>query len=143
MLDQMSFLLDTDVVTAYNKRNLPLKLARWLQVNEGDSYLSVVSIAEMHHGLPGVEDKDHVILSERVAQTEIILLESMEPLDVGVLVEWKRLLAQLKKINRTMTCEDSLLAATALARGHKMATGNTRHFAPAEQFGLRVENSLV
>ncbi len=138
----MSFLLDTDIVSAYNKRSMPSKLRRWLTVNEGDSFLSLVSIAEMRFGLPGVEDKDHAVLAERVARTEILFIESIEGLDVDVLVEWKKLLAKLKTINRTMTCEDSLLAATALKRQHTMATLNTRHFAPAVQFGLKVENPL-
>jgi predicted nucleic acid-binding protein len=41
------------------------------------------------------------------------------------------LLADLKLRNRTMTCEDSLIAATALYRGHTVATHNKRHFEPA------------
>jgi predicted nucleic acid-binding protein len=40
------------------------------------------------------------------------------------------LLADLKVKNRTMTCEDSLIAATALFRGHTIATHNKRHFEP-------------
>jgi predicted nucleic acid-binding protein len=31
----------------------------------------------------------------------------------------------------TMTCEDSLIAATALFHGHTVATHNKRHFDPA------------
>jgi predicted nucleic acid-binding protein len=30
-----------------------------------------------------------------------------------------------------MTCEDSLIAATALFHGHTVATNNQRHFEPA------------
>jgi len=30
-----------------------------------------------------------------------------------------------------MTCEDSLIAATVLFRGHSLATRNKRHFEPA------------
>ena len=53
------------------------------------------------------------------------------PLDEAVLVRWKQLLAELKGRNRTMTCEDSLIAATALHHDHTILTGNTAHFAPA------------
>jgi predicted nucleic acid-binding protein len=136
----MSFLLDTDVVSSYNKRTLPPDLARWLQVNEGDCFLSIVSIAEMRHGLPGTGHEDHARLSERIAQTEIRFIESLEPLDVDILVEWKRLLQRLKAAHRTMTCEDSLLAATAIQRGYTLATLNTRHFEPAKQIGLKLES---
>ena len=138
----MSFLLDTDIVSAYTKRSMPAKLMTWLRVNEGDSFLSLVSIAEMRFGLPGIEDKDHAVLAERLAQTEIRFIESLEGLDVDTLVEWKKLLRQLKTINRTMTCEDSLLAATALHHGHTMVSANARHFEPASQFGLKLLNPL-
>ncbi len=138
----MSFLLDTDIVSGYNKRTMPAKLETWLRANEGDSFISILSIAEMRFGLPGIQDQDHAILSERIAQTEIRFLESLESLDADVLVEWKRLLKSLKTVNRTMTCEDSLLAATALKRGHTMVSINSRHFEPAKQFGLKLENPL-
>ena len=36
-----------------------------------------------------------------------------------------------KRSNRTMTCEDSLIAAPALHHGHTVATHNVRHFQPA------------
>jgi len=47
------------------------------------------------------------------------------------MVRWKELLADLKKRKRTMTCEDSLIAATVLFRGHSLPTHNKRHFEPA------------
>ena len=70
-------------------------------------------------------------------------MESVENLDVDVLVRWKTLLQDLKSITRTMTCEDSLIAATCLAKGHTLATNNVRHFEPAKRFGLKVENPLA
>ena len=138
----MSYLLDTDIISAYNKRTMPPKLRSWLTVNEGDSFISLVSIAEMRFGLPGVEDRDHAILAERIAQTEILFIESLEGLDADTLIQWKKLLAGLKSINRTMTCEESLIAATAINKGHTLATANQRHFEPATQFGLKVKNPL-
>ena len=54
-----------------------------------------------------------------------------EQLTEPVLVRWKQLLADLKTANRTMTCEDSLIAATALHHGHTVATRNKRHFGPS------------
>jgi predicted nucleic acid-binding protein len=138
----MSFLLDTDLLSAYNKRTFPKKLKDWLRVNEGDCFISVLSIAEMRHGLPGVDDPDHPIISERIAQTEILFAESLIGLDIDTLVTWKKLLASLKTINRTMTCEDSLLAATAIKNHFALATNNLRHFQPATQFGLNVVNPL-
>ena len=62
---------------------------------------------------------------------------------MDTLIEWKKLLANLKTINRTMTCEDSLLAATAPQRNHVLVTNNVRHFEPAEHFGLKLVNPTV
>ena len=68
------------------------------------------------------------------------LAPATEALDEPVLVRWKELLAELKARNRSMTCEDSLIAATALQHGHILATHNTRHFEPA---GLPVIDPLA
>ena len=139
----MSFLLDTDIVSAFNKRTMPAKLAAWLEANEGESFISLLSIAEMRHGLPGVAAADHGVVAERIAQTEIRFAEALEGFDVDTLIEWKKLLARLKGINRTIACEDSLLAATALRKGHTLVTLNSRHFDPCQAFGLQVENPLA
>ena len=139
----MSYLLDTDIVSAFNKKTLSAKLARWLQAHEEDSFISVVSVAEMRYGLAFAPQEHQEELAQRMAATEERFTESFLPLDLEVLVRWKSLLKELKSINRTMTCEDSLLAATCLANGHTMATHNVRHFAPAAQFGLKVENPLT
>jgi len=139
----MSFLLDTDIISAFNKKTLPSKLAVWLAKNEGDSFISVVSIAEMRHGLNEAPESHREELSYRMQLTEERFVESFVPLDVEVLIRWKQLLAELKNVNRTMTCEDSLLAATCLANDFVMATNNVRHFEPARQFGLVIENPLA
>ncbi len=59
------------------------------------------------------------------------LAPATEELTEPVLVRWKEPLAELKVKNRTMTCEDSLIAATALQQGHIVATHNKRHFEPS------------
>ena len=139
----MSYLLDTNIVSAFTKRTMPAKLKDWLRIHAGESFLSVVSIAEMRFGLPGVESPDHAVIAERIAQTEIKFLHAVEHLDAGTLTRWKHLLAELKRQNRTMSCEDSLIAATALANGHTLATDNTRHFTPAAASGLEIFNPLA
>ena len=47
----MSYLLDTDIISAFNKKTIPPRMAAWLVKNESDSFISLVSIAEMRHGL--------------------------------------------------------------------------------------------
>jgi predicted nucleic acid-binding protein len=139
----MSFLLDTDIISAFHKKSIPPKLVSWLGKNEGDSFISVISIAEMRYGLDAAPESHRAELTRRIEITEDQFTESLVPLDLDVLIRWKQLLAELKNINRTMTCEDSLLAATCLANDFMMATNNVRHFEPARQFGLEIENPLA
>jgi len=139
----MSYLLDTDIISAFHKKSIPLKLASWLGKNEGDSFISVVSIAEMRHGLDEAPESHREELTRRIEVTEERFTESLVSLDLEVLIRWKQLLSELKSVNRTLTCEDSLLAATCLANDFVMATNNVRHFEPARQFGLEIENPLA
>jgi predicted nucleic acid-binding protein len=139
----MSFLLDTDIISAFHKKSIPLKLASWLGKNEADSFISVVSIAEMRYGLQTAPELHEEELTRRIENTEDQFAESFVALDLEVLIRWKQLLSELKSVNRTMTCEDSLLAATCLANDFVMATNNVRHFEPARQFGLAIENPLA
>ncbi|HEY5233264.1 MAG TPA: PIN domain-containing protein [Verrucomicrobiae bacterium] len=139
----MSYLLDTDIVSAFHKRTVSLKLASWLAKNEDDCFISVITIAEMRHGLRFAPELFQEELMRRIEVAEDQFAESLISLDLEILVRWKQLLAELKSINRTMTCEDSLLAATCLANDFVMATNNVRHFEPARQFGLMIENPLA
>lgn len=139
----MSYLLDTDIVSSFNKTTLPSKLAHWLTEHEEECFLSVVTLAEMRFGLANAPESHHKELAQRIEDTENRFLESVENLDLEVLVQWKTLLRDLKGITRTMTCEDSLIASTCLAKGHTLATNNVRHFEPAKRFGLKVENPLA
>ena len=139
----MSYLLDTDIISTFHKKTIPLKMAAWLGKNEGDCFISVISIAEMRHGLDEAPELHHEELAQRIEATEERFTESLVSLDLEVLIRWKQLLAELKSVNRTMTCEDSLLAAACLANDFVMATNNVRHFEPVRQFGLAVENPLA
>ncbi len=50
------------------------------------------------------------------------------------------MLAELKARRRTVACEDSLIAATALHFNHTILTSNTAHFAPT---GAMVFNPMA
>ena len=124
----MSYLIDTDIISLAHKRHLPARLEKWLQANEADSFISSVSIAEMHYGVEAAPESHRAILSARVAETESQFSEAIEHVTLESLVQWKRIAAFLKKARRTISCEDSLIAAQCLAAGHGIATNNTAHF---------------
>src|SRR5271167_4195221 len=127
----MSFLVDTDLLSMLERKQVPTKLATWVRNHEAGIFLSVVSFAELQFGLDRVPVTHKAGLGAWLADIRRRLAPATEELTEPVLVRWKELLADLKVKNRTMSCEDSLIAATALLHGHTVATHNKRHFEPA------------
>ena len=136
----MSYLLDTDLLSMLERTRVPPKLATWVQANESEIFLSVVSLAELQFGLNQAPATHKPGLAAWLVDIRRKLAPAIEELSEPVLVRWKELLAQLKARNRTMTCEDSLIAATALFHHRTVATHNTRHFEPA---GVQVIDPLA
>jgi len=127
----VSFLVDTDLLSLLERKQVPSKLATWVQDHEAEIFLSVVSIAELQFGLEHAPATHKASLGAWLTDIRRRLASATEELTEPVLVRWKELLFDLKAKNRTMTCEDSLIAATALHHGHTVATHNRRHFEPA------------
>jgi len=127
---QVSVLLDTDLLSLLERKRTPTKLAAWI-AEQNDVVVSVVSLAELEFGLQQAPVAHRPRLASWLAETRRRFAPATEELIEPILVRWKELLADLKKRKRTMTCEDSLIAATVLFRGHILATHNKRHFEPA------------
>jgi toxin FitB len=136
----MSFLIDTDLLSMLQRRQVSPKLENWIQNNEAEIFLSVISFAELQFGVDRAPVTHKASLSSWLAGLRQKLAPSTEELTESVLVRWKEVLADLKVKNRTMTCEDSLIAATALFHGHTVATHNKRHFEPA---GVQIVDPLA
>jgi predicted nucleic acid-binding protein len=136
----MSFLVDTDLLSMLERKQVAPKLAHWIEDNQADIFLSVVSFAELQFGLDHAPLTHKSSLAAWLAATRRKLAPATEELTEPVLVRWKELLADLKVKNRAMTCEDSLIAATALFHGHTVATHNKRHFEPA---GVQIVDPLA
>jgi len=47
----MSFLIDTDLLSMLERKQVPPKLENWVENNEADIFLSVISFAELQFGL--------------------------------------------------------------------------------------------
>jgi predicted nucleic acid-binding protein len=136
----VSFLIDTDLLSLLERKQVPAKLTVWVRHHESDIFLSVVSLAELQFGLERAPATHQLGLAIWLAEIRRKLAPATEELTEAVLVRWKELLADLKVKNRTMTCEDSLIAATALLHGHTVATHNKRHFEPA---GVQIVDPLA
>lgn len=139
----MSFLIDTNLISLCHKKHIPAKFKAWLRKNEADSFISSLTIAEMRYGVELAESAHQALLAERVNRTEVDFAEAIEPVDTDCLLEWKRVFTFLKSIRRTLPCEDTLLAAQCLAKGHVLVTGNSKHFELLHPLGLVVVNPLI
>ena len=127
----MSFLIDTDLLSLLERKQKPQKLTAWIGAHESEIFISVVSFAELQFRVDRAPLTHRASLTQWLAEIRRKLAPATEELTEPVLIRWKELLSELKEKNRTMTCEDSLIAATALFHGHTVATHNKRHFEPS------------
>ena len=130
------FLLDTDTLSQLLKKRPSAKLMERLQQAAADSLCtSSVSVMELRFGARRRDDAD--LLWKRIEQqilsrVQIFGLTKPEAVLAG------DLLADLAGRGSPIGVEDVLIAATALAHGCTVVTGNERHF---RRIGnLRVEN---
>jgi toxin FitB len=135
----MSFLIDTDILSLLERKRVPAKLLHWLEENDAEIFISAVSFAELQFGVEQAPSSHQLALALWLAEMRGKFISATEEVSEPVLVRWKELIADLKRKNRTLTCEDSLIAATALYHGHTVVTQNRRHFEPA---GVEVFNPL-
>lgn len=136
----MSVLLDTDLLSILERERVPAKLVKWLEEQDASLFVSVVSFAELQHSVNEAPETHQPRLAAWLAETRQKFAGATEGLTEQVLVRWKELVADLKGKNRTITCEDSLIAATALCHGHAVATHNRRHFEPT---GVQIIDPLA
>ena len=139
----MSYLIDSDLISLAHKKYLPPALEKWLAQYESETFISEITIAEMRFGVERAPESHREILAAQVAATEKNFAAAIERVNLETLLQWKRVLAFLKKERRTVSCEDTLLAAQCLAAGHMIATNNLKDFQLFAPLGLQMVNPLL
>ena len=129
----MSFLLDTNVVSEWVKARPDPNVVAWLaEVDEDRVFLSVVSFAEIRHGI------DLMPLGHRRERLETWLTEDLAvrfedrilSIDQHVAEGWGRVMARGNKMGLTLGSMDAFFAATVEAHGLTLVTRNVRDFRP-------------
>lgn len=122
-------LLDTVVVSELRKREASPEVVRWIKgFRDSDLYLSVVSIGEIERGIEKKRKSDPAFAASLIRWIEDLLHlygDRVLPVTPAVSRRWGILSARLGNDRA-----DLLIAATALTHGLRVATRNTRHFAP-------------
>jgi len=127
----VSFLLDTNVVSEWTKPHPNPGVIAWLeQVNEDDVFLSVVTFAELRHGIErlaaGARRRrlDAWLGSELPMRFE----GRIAPIDGAVADEWGRLVARREGTGSPIPAMDALIAATARVHDLTLVTRDVSDF---------------
>ena len=135
----MSFLLDTDVLSALRRRDRHQPVVDWLENQRtADLHLSVVTIGEVERGISRQRDHNPAFARELAEWLDKVLSwygDRVLPIDTGTARRWGQLSELLGHANA-----DLLIAATALEHGLAVVTRNTRHFEPT---GVEVINPFA
>ncbi|RIZ68812.1 MAG: type II toxin-antitoxin system VapC family toxin [Methylococcales bacterium] len=130
----MSFLLDTDILSAIRRKQRDQNLEKWLlSINSLDVYISVVTIGEVERGITQQRRNNPEFAEDLQRWLDTILQRYQQrilPLSISIAQRWGRLSAELGH-----NSADLMIAATALEHNLIVATRNTRHFEPT-QVGL-------
>jgi len=128
-------ILDTNVVSALVREQVPSGVARWFDLQPRASICTTaITVFELRYGLemmPNSERRDRL-----VAALARILSDTLGgriiPFDARGAEAAGRLMARRRASGRTIEATDTLIAGIALANRATLATRNLRHFADLE-----------
>ena len=125
----MTFLIDTDVLSALRRRERNPAAVRWVETRRtADLYLSVVTVGEIERGITQQQRHDPPFAQELAYWLDRVLAwygDRILPVDSATARRWGRLSA-----THGHDSADLLIAATALEHGLTVVTRNVRHFQP-------------
>lgn len=136
----MNYLLDTNVVSEWTKPRPNPGVVTWLaQADEDRVFLSVITLAELRHGVERMAD------GVRKARLDAWLTDELPlrfegrvlTVDAAAADTWGRLLARVQAAGRPVGAMDAFLAAIAERHALTLVTRNVADFKP---FGLPVLN---
>jgi toxin FitB len=130
------YVLDTNVISALRRPDRAPKVAAWLQDKpEAELFLSVITLGEIERGIRAQERLNPAFAADLRAWVDrTVRLFSDRLLAFGA--EEARIWGRLTQ-DIGHNGADLMIAATALARGATVVTGNTDDFLPT---GVMLEN---
>lgn len=136
----MSFLLDTNVISEGAKPRPDPAVMDWLgSVDEDQLFLSVISLAELRHGVERLDD------GRRKAALDLWLSEELPTrfddrlliVDMATADHWGHVVARAHSVGRPIGAMDAFLAAVAERHQLTLVTRNVSDF---DRIGVRLFN---
>jgi predicted nucleic acid-binding protein len=127
----VTFLLDTNVVSEWVKPRPNPGVVAWLaEVDEDRVFLSVVTLAELRHGI------ERLVNGHRRRRLDVWLREEISlrfegrvlAVDQAVADRWGEVVAHREAAGRPIGVMDAFIAATAGVHGLKLVTRNEPDF---------------
>jgi predicted nucleic acid-binding protein len=130
------YILDTNVISAIRRPDRAPQVAAWLRGKaEADLYLSVITLGEIERGIRAQEVRNPAFAADLrgwLDRTLRLFGDRLLPFTAQDAVIWGRLSQDLGHSGA-----DLMIAASALARGATVVTGNVEDFRPT---GVLLEN---
>jgi hypothetical protein len=130
------FLLDTNVISAARRADRAPQVAAWLRSKpESALFLSVITLGEIERGIRAQERANPTFAADLlvwVDRTVRLFSDRLLPFGPEEARIWGRLAQDIGHGGA-----DLMIAATALARGATVVTGNVEDFRPT---GVTIEN---
>ncbi|MEL7278657.1 MAG: type II toxin-antitoxin system VapC family toxin [Pseudomonadota bacterium] len=130
----MSFILDTNVISAVRRSERAPRVAAWLaRQRETDLFISVITLGEIERGIRLQEPRDERFardLRRWLDRTVMLFQDRLLEFTAADALAWGALSARIGHPGA-----DLMIAAQALSRDATVVTGNGADFAPT---GVRI-----
>jgi predicted nucleic acid-binding protein len=130
----VSFLLDTNVVSEWVKPRPDPGVIRWLaDIDEDRVFLSVVTLAELRHGIERLADGSRGRRLDAWLRDELPLRFEgrLLPVDEAIADRWGEVVARREAAGRPIDVIDAFIAATANVHALKLVTRDESDFKSA------------
>ena len=127
----MNYLLDTCLLSEFMKPQENRGVIEWFDAqNDETLYISVLAIGEIRKGITKLGTSKRAGELNSWLESVVVRFDTrILSFDITMANRWGDLKAGLESKGRPMPVIDSLMAATALARGLTLVTRNTQDFA--------------
>ena len=136
----MSYLIDTCVISELVRPEPNAGVLDWIaRADEGDLYLSVLTLGELHKGVAKLGDPARARKLDRWLEHDVMARFEARilPVDVDVARWWGKLSGEALARGVTLPIIDALLAATARRHGMAVVTRNVKDL---ERCGVEIVN---